>query len=134
MLDNIATLEELEAETLRINDFLLITVTEDPAAIMDRGNDLAVELARTSKMKADAKYWLTLAENISIVKYADIYKSPMVIKEAARTDNEYEIYLYEFIERLNRTATHQLDWIRSLLSWNKEEMRQAAPVNGRYNG
>lgn len=132
MLKDIMTLEELEKEVLRINEFLMITVTEDAPAIMDRGNDLAVELARTSKMKADAKYWLTLAENKSIMKYANQRLSPSVIKDLARTDNEYEIYLYEFIERVNRTATHQLDWLRSLLSWNKEEMRQSPGMSGKY--
>lgn len=133
MLDNITTLEELEKEALRIDQFLQITVTDDPSAIMDRGNELSVELARTGKMKADAKYWLTLAENKSIVHYAGIFQSAMVIKEAARTDNAYEIYLFNFIDRLNATCTHQLDWVRSLLSYSKEEMRQTPPASNTYN-
>jgi hypothetical protein len=36
---------------------------------------------------------------------------------------ETENYLMNWIERMNRTATHQIDWCRTLISKAKEEMR-----------
>jgi hypothetical protein len=36
---------------------------------------------------------------------------------------EEESYLVDWLDRINRTCTHQIDGIRSLLSYVKEEMR-----------
>jgi hypothetical protein len=36
---------------------------------------------------------------------------------------EEENYLVDFIERINRTCVHQLDGVRSLLSYEKEGLR-----------
>jgi hypothetical protein len=44
---------------------------------------------------------------------------------------ETENFLYNWCERLNRSATHQLDWLRSLVSKEKEEMRLSGGFNNR---
>lgn len=132
-LDNILDLGTLESEALRIYELLQNEVPEEPSAVIDHCNALIVELARTAKMKADAKYWLTKAEKQSTLKYVKQGHQPSIVKDLAKSDNEVEIYLFEFIDRLNRTCTHDIDWMRSLLSWNKEEMRQTPPVHGVRN-
>ncbi|GAB6121121.1 hypothetical protein [Dysgonomonas termitidis] len=40
-----------------------------------------------------------------------------------------EQYLVNWCERLNRSATHQLEWCRTLISKAKEEMRLAPMYN-----
>ena len=50
--------EELTKEAQKIQDFLEITMSDDPQEVIERGSDLQVYMARTGKMLADAKYIL----------------------------------------------------------------------------
>ena len=45
-------------ELTNIDSFLNITMSEDATEAVQRGNDLAVYVARSGKLLADSKYWL----------------------------------------------------------------------------
>lgn len=120
--------EELTKEAQKIQDFLEITMSDDPQEVIERGSDLQVYMARTGKMLADAKYILNAQkhnETMDIVRDFIIDQKLSAKVQNALIDGlcKDTQYLVDWIERLNASCTHQLDWCRSVNSKNKEEMR-----------
>jgi len=131
MLKIITPLNELEKEAEEIQSFLDITIGEDPEEIVSRGNDLSVYLSRSGKMLADAKYHLDQKKKSEIM--GNLRSVGIKLNLPATTLNnlinascENENYLVNWIDRLNRTSTHQLDWCRTLISKAKEEMKYSS--------
>jgi len=124
MLDHISTLEQLEIEAIEIDAYLKTTCSEDGNEATLRGNDVQVYIARTGKMLADAKYWQDEAVKNSIL--FELGKKfqipPSILKQLVEASTKKENYLVNWIERLNRTATHHSDWLRTLISKAKAEM------------
>lgn len=127
---NITPNNQILDELSSIDSFLNITMSEQAQEAVMRGNDLAVYIARTGKLLADAKYHLnakkktevfdTLRETAS--KAGATSKAVNAIIDSLCKEEQY---LVDWCERLNRTATHQLEWCRTLISKAKEEMRLA---------
>lgn len=130
MLKNITSRENLLKEAEKIQAFLDITCGDDPEEIVNRGNDLSVYISRTGKMLADAKAHLDAKKKSAIMEQLrgvglKLNISATTLNDLIRSTCEDENYLVTWIERLNRTATHQLDWCRTLISKLKEEMKYA---------
>ena len=119
---------KLRKEAQEIQDFLEVTMSDDPQEVIERGNDLQVYMARTGKMLADAKYMLNKQKHqdtMNIVREFIIDQKLSAKVQNAMIDGickEWQ-YLVDWIERLNAACTHQLDWCRSVNSKNKEELR-----------
>ncbi|MCF8299359.1 MAG: hypothetical protein K9J13_17555 [Saprospiraceae bacterium] len=136
---------QLEQEALAIGVFLnkALEKTSDDVSlsgddIVEIGNQIAVYLARTGTMQADAKYHLNekLKSDILvslIEQMKGTYLSASAQKEFIRSACTYETWLVDMIERENRTCTHLLDWCRSVLSKYKEELNYSRGVSGSYN-
>jgi hypothetical protein len=118
------TLESLQEEAETIDAFLNVTSGDDINECAVRGNDLSVYVARTGKMLADAKYLQDLAMNENTLLCDQLYKNmpPSVRKELIKSMCAKENYMVNWIERLNRTATHQLSFMVTLISKAKAEM------------
>ena len=120
-------IEQLIKECEEIQSFLEITMTDQPEDVVNRGCDLAAYLARTSKMLADAKKLYNgrkkdeILETIAYISDAKL--SAKVQNAIVDSICQEEKYLVDWIDRLNATCTHQLDFVRSLMSKNKEELR-----------
>ena len=118
---------KLTSECKEIQQYLEITCSDDPAEIQQRGTELSVFLARTGKMLADAKqiYNVERAEELANI-ISDIEKSKFSAKvQNALVDslcNDTK-YLVDWIDRLNASCTHQLDFLRTLISKAKAEMQ-----------
>lgn len=127
MLDHISTIEQLEFEAKRIDDFLNITCSEDPNEAIVRGNDLVVYIARTGKMLADAKYWQDESIQTNTLLCNEAYKSmpPMVRKRLIESMCQRQNYIVTWVDRLNRAATHQCEWLRTVISKAKAEYQQS---------
>jgi uncharacterized protein YicC (UPF0701 family) len=124
---NITTVTDLYKEAEAIQSFLDITMSEQVEEALERGNTLACYISRTGKMVADAKYHHNTKLSsavISILK--DTAQSAGATSKAvnALIDSSCadERYLVDWLDRLNRTATHQLDWVRTVISKAKAEM------------
>lgn len=120
--------ESLMKEAEQMQSFLEITISDDPQEVIERGSDLVVYLARSAKMLADAKLLLNehkKDETLAVVRDF-IYDQKLSAKvQNALIDGlcrQYQ-YLVDWLDRLNAAITHQLDWCRSVVSKNKEEMR-----------
>ena len=125
---NIASKEQILEEAIAIDSFLQATMSEMAEEAVMRGNDLAVYIARTGKMLADAKYHLSQAKRDEVLDV--LRETAKNAKATSKATNalidsicKEEQYLVDWCERLNRSATHQLDWCRTLISKAKEEMR-----------
>ena len=121
-------IEGIRNEAQQIQEFLEITMSDNPQEVIERGNDLQVYMARTGKLLADAKYILNdqrRHETMDIIRDFIIDQKLSAKVQNALIDGlcKEEQYLVDWIDRLNAACTHQLDWCRSVNSKNKEEMR-----------
>jgi len=134
----ITSKEQMLQELTDIDNYLNMTMSENAEEAVLRGNDLAVYVARTGKLLADAKYWLNQAMNSETMKtLAETAKSTKVTATAVNalvnSLCREERYLVDWCERCNRTATHQLSWCVTVISKAKEEMKlgRFVPQNNR---
>ena len=124
----ISTPDNLNEEATQIQSDLDVTQSEDANEAQERGNMLAAYISRTGKMLADAKYHLNAKKKSDIMEtLVDVAKrtpnaSSTVVNELIKSLCKEEQYLVDWIERLNKTATHQLEWCRTVISKAKAEM------------
>lgn len=119
---------KLMIEAGKIQAFTDITVSDNPDEIKERIVDLGVYISRTGKMLADAKYHLNQRKADDTMKV--IENILLDAKLSAKVQNSLidsicrdEQYLVDWIERLNRTCTHQQEALRSILSFEREGLR-----------
>ena len=109
-----------------MQDYLEKKIEEDPHFLMDRIGMLTVMIAQTSSMLADAKYYQDTLINGAIMdslkKAYEEKLSPSTINKFVTTAAKEQNYLVNWIDRLNSAAVHQLDGIRSIVSYKKAEM------------
>ena len=136
---NITPPEEILQELQTIDDFLNITMSEQPEEAVARGNDLAVYIARTGKLLADAKHHLNekmkdqVFENLRVAG-KETKTTATAINAIIKSLCKEEQYLVDWCERQNRSATHQLEWCRSVLSKARAEMQYMGSYNNNNNG
>lgn len=115
-------------EIMEMQDYLEITISDNPQEIIERIGSLNVYMARSGKMLADAKRVLrlkksdeisTMVMNIAKQNYLSATAQKALVESIAQEEN----YLVDWLDRINRTCTHQVDALRSLLSYEKEQLR-----------
>lgn len=120
----------MKAEAQKIQDFLDVTVSSDPAELVDRIATLMTYMARSGEMYAQAKKILRAKKSSEISKTIIAIAKEQCLSASVQNallDSicEEEAYLVDWLERINRSCTHQLDGLRTLLSYEKEQMRYA---------
>lgn len=121
-------MNDLNKEATDIQSYLDVTTSNEPTELTERLATLMTYMSRSGEMLAQAKKLLR------VKKTSEINKTIIAIAKqehlSASVQNalldsicEDESYLVDWIDRINRTCTHQIDGIRSLLSYVKEEMR-----------
>ena len=118
----------LQEEANQISDYLQITCQNNPQEIQQRIADTMVYVARTGEMLATAKQMLRRRKSeeiqntiISIAKENCL--SAKVQNALLDSIAEEEAFLVDTLDRLNAAATHQLDALRTLLSYEREGLR-----------
>ncbi|GIZ08339.1 hypothetical protein [Flavobacterium sp. UMI-01] len=116
--------QDIINELTTIQAFLEVTMSEDATEAVVRGNDLAVYMARTGKLIADAKIHREQKLRSSMIQeYKKLIEFPAsVAVKYTDTLVENETYLLTWATRLNAACTHQLDWCRTIISKAKAEM------------
>jgi len=118
----------MKEEAQKIQDYLDITVSTDPAEIIGRIGTLMAYMSRSGEMYAKAK------QDLRAKKTTEISKTILTIAKeqclSASVQNALldsicsdESFMVDWLDRINRSCTHQLDALRSLLSYEKEQMR-----------
>jgi hypothetical protein len=129
-VNNIQSLDQILKECEAIQSFLEADYDSDnPTACEAKGKDLDAYLARSGKMLTDAKYLqdecvnsaitATLKEALSQQK---IWSTTLINKKIDALCKDYN-YAVNWCDRLNRSCTHSLDFIRTLISKHKAEMQ-----------
>jgi len=116
----------MKEEAQKIQDYLEITCSADPNEIIDRISTITVYLARTAQMLADAKKIVAdikkkgIAKEVIALLTNGVPLSATAQKAVIDGIAIEEQYMVNWIERINRTCTHQIDALRSMLSYEKE--------------
>lgn len=118
----------MEDEIKEISDYLNITCSTNPVEISERISVIMVYMMRTGEMLADAKKMLRRKKSNeiqnTIIRIAkENCLSAKVQNALLESIAEEESYLVDRLDRLNASCVHQLDSLRSLLSYEKESLR-----------
>jgi hypothetical protein len=121
-------MQTIKEETQVIQDYLDITVSIDPAEFVNRISTLMTYMSRSGEMLAKAKKELrskkTTEISKTILKIAKEQCLSATVQNALLDSIcEDEAFMVDWLERINRTCTHQIDGLRSLLSYEKEQIR-----------
>lgn len=118
----------LQEEAQQIQDYLDITCSENPEEVLERIRAIMPYISRTAFMLAEAKKALRRKKASEISNtIINIAKEQCLSAKVQNTliDSiaEDEAYLVDWLDRLNAAATHQVDALRSILSFERENLR-----------
>lgn len=118
----------LQEEAQQIQDYLDIECSENPEEVLERIRAIMPYISRTAFMLAEAKKALRRKKASEISNtIINIAKEQCLSAKVQNTliDSiaEEEAYLVDWLERLNAAATHQVDALRSILSYERENLR-----------
>jgi hypothetical protein len=103
--------------------------TDNGAAITNRAEELERIMALSGKLCADAKYHKDTFTNSAIMDTLkeslnqNGWSISLINKKVESLAKDYN-YIEKWADRINRTATHQLDFSRTLLSKIKAELQR----------
>jgi len=128
------TKEQLTAIALEIQTFLEEKPGSEPNDLINRIEQMAVYIALSGECLAEAKYYLDQRKNDAIevtlsMAKADKWSISIIHKKIdalCKDDN----YLVNKLDRINASATHQLDGLRSVLSYRKTEFQTLSYSRG----
>jgi len=114
---------ELQKEYVGIYEYVKTEYDEMPSTVVTRLSNLVIHLARVGKMLAEVEYLLNdrkqrLMESEEIERYS----TPSMQKQYLDSLLKHEQYLYKCVERLGSSIVHQIDALRSQLSYFKTEL------------
>jgi hypothetical protein len=118
----------MEQEIKEISDYLNITCSNNPQEIQERISTIMVYMMRTGEMLANAKKMLRKKKSDeiqnTIIRIAKENCLSAKIQNALLDSiAEDEAFLVDKLDRLNASCVHQLDALRTLLSFEKESLR-----------
>jgi hypothetical protein len=98
----------------------------EPNDLIERASLLSILIAQSGQCLADAKFIQDEIVNGAIMeaiqKFYSDKLSPSTVNKFVTTAAKEANYLVNWLDRINATATHQLEGIRSMLSYRKAEM------------
>lgn len=118
-------LEKYSEELNNMQQYLEITVGDDPGEISERLSSIAVYMARTGYLLAEAKMELDQARvsaystHVGTIGKLPATVSKMFIESVTDQQNR----LVNWVDRLNSACIHQGDILRTLLSFQKENLK-----------
>ncbi len=119
------TIEQLAAKADKMQKYLELEPSSEPNDLVERINNLGILVSQSGKMLADAKYYKDSIVNGAIM---EVIQKCYEEKLSATTINKFvesaakeQGYLVNWIDRINSAATHQLDGLRSVISYRKAE-------------
>lgn len=126
MIEAIKTIENLyELAQQFQNKIEFEIVKDDPEVAIERMREVEVIMASSGKLLADAKYWQDEAQSQLKEAIAEVGTgvSPSTLNNWIKSKTKKENYLVNWLERINRSATHLCENLRTVISYRKEEMK-----------
>lgn len=121
------TSEELKAKAEKMQSYLEAKPDNQDEAVIDRLENLQVLLAQSGELLAKAKYNLDCKKNDSITlalkdALAGDWSTTIIHKKIDALCRE-ENFIVNWYDRINSSAVHQIDALRSILSYRKAQMQ-----------
>lgn len=118
--------EELTQKAEKFQAYLEKKIGSEPADLMERTEMLSILIAQSGQCLANAKYLQDQIINGTIMEalknaYEDRLSASILNQYVKSNAKDYN-YLVNWLDRINSTATHQLDATRTLISYKKAEM------------
>ena len=118
--------EELKAKADRMQQFLEQKASDQEEGLIDRLELLQILMAQSGDCLANAKYLLDMRKNDSITQslkeaLAGDWSTTIIHKKIDALCRE-ENFLVNRFDRINSSAVHQIDALRSILSYRKAQM------------
>lgn len=118
----------MKNEATAIQAYLDIVCSNNPEELTERISQLMSYMSRSGEMLAKAKRLLRSrkSEQIrnTIIEVARAeHLSASVQNALLESICEQEAFLVDWLDRLNKACTHQIEGLRSLLSYEKEGLR-----------
>lgn len=119
------SLEQLRDKANLMTAYLEKKCGNDPELIMERMENLSVMLIQSGECLADAKYHQDQVVHSTITKaLTEAYQdrlSATLIKDFVRATAKDYNYLVTMFDRINSACVHQIDSLRSVLSYIKAQ-------------
>lgn len=117
--------EQLQIKADKMNAYLQTRASSEPQDIIDRIELLAIMISESGGLLAEANYHRDTIIHSSIMNavkegYAEKL-TPTALNKLVSSLAKEENYLAKVFDRINASATHQLDGLRSVLSYRKQE-------------
>jgi len=121
-------MEKLLEEAEKMQKYLEIECSDNVAEVIERIRTLSVYLARSGSMLAEAKriYRRKVTSEIAntIIAIAkENYLSAKAQNALVSAIGEDEAFLVDKLDRINSACVHQIDALRSILSFEKEQLK-----------
>ncbi|MDR2929078.1 MAG: hypothetical protein LBV41_12900 [Cytophagaceae bacterium] len=122
------TFDEIKHECGAMQDELQMLIPDDVNSAIERGKEIVVYHARTGYLLALAKQLARKKKSCeigeTIVKIAkENYLSAKAQNALVDSIADDEMFLVDWLDRLNSMCVHQIDLIRSIISKEKTEMQ-----------
>jgi hypothetical protein len=120
------SIEELQETAVKMQKYLETKPGSEPNDLIERAENLSVLIAKSGQCLADARYIQDMVVNGAIL---EAIQRAYEEKLSASTINKFVVtaakeqnHLCTWFDRINSAAVHQLDSLRSILSYRKTEM------------
>jgi len=128
------TFDEIKKECADMQAELETLIPNDIDSAIERGKEIAVYHARTGYLLAIAKQLVRSKKSCeisdTIIKIAkESYLSSKAQNALVDCIANDEMFLVDWLDRLNSMCVHQIDLIRSIISKEKAEMQ----INSQFN-
>lgn len=113
----------IETKLKTIREALDMAIADDIDSIIGKGVTLSGLIGLSAETKAQAKKLLELARLRAFNEMQGKDLPPSTFNKVIDMHCSEELGIYEYADRLNAGITHEIDILRSILSYRKEEMR-----------
>jgi hypothetical protein len=120
------SIEELKEKAAKMQSYLEKPYKADPEELIERMNYLGILIAQSGQCLADARYYQDTIVNGAIMEalqkaYEERLSASTINKFVTSAAKEQNLLVNTF-DRINASAVHQIDAMRTIISYRKSEM------------
>ena len=125
-LTNHKIMDQIKTSLSKMQAYLETPIGNEPNQLLERMEYLLIMVAKSGQLLAEAKLAQDQIINQGLLQAMeqglDKRLSPSLITKFVGTNAKEVNYLVNWADRVNASATHQLDAIRTIVSYRKAEM------------
>ena len=124
--------DELNKLAEKMQAYLETDLGPDPQHLIDRAELLTILIAKSGQALAEAKFIQDMIINDGLLSAInqglETKLSPSLVNKFVSSNAKDVNFLVNWLDRINSAATHQLDGIRTIISYKKAEQIGRAHV------